>query len=1705
MYYQRKRRDMMRSQINKNTNSTIKKGGIVMNKVWRKVLSLCVAMVFLYNQIAFGGVENYSTLRPQSTSVKMVDSLSSNLIPSSEGLSPVADIDDKSSSAGLSPEQLQAFQAFYDVHKGLTVDQMNAARLEGLIDKGLLTTAEIFYLEDELANIDLQDTINSLLKGELNIYIYSAGEASRMMASLVKYGLVSQEDSQKPEILRKYRRWNTNIWELVELIHSKKASLETLLKEKESELSRLSESDKAYKDTKADVATLRVLAGIAVNYTQIPTYATDLTIGPRHIKALVDGITKMAQRHGFDAKKVLSNLKLTLGVNNEILEDAAQDLKDNNFFGLNPANIVFVMNDFSPAYKLVDDKFVLAEEGIHTNYNHGFNIINANTEYSSYVYDPKTGIFVLQKDKALDYLKAKGAKTTLIHRSNDLITMVPEQALDLEMYAAYRHLNQTHSANVLVEVLNNFTGQKGGLLLGRADQPQGLGFLVEGLATKTTKVEDALKRLTQGYQSQGLPGIPYNRLYQYFDIAQAQANLDTSNNLMPMSIKDEAKTPDNKKVKGFYSPEIPTGDQTIVEGSRTVGVMRRNDFLIDNNVLPKDSHYTPGNGTLIHDFKELKDLPAAIAVVDNQDKGVLKTASAGTLFDKAQSLLLRELKRWGPNTKGSEKIDFIERLANEVLDPEHNVHFHLHKLMLYQSLRKGFRTEDWEIEVAGFQDDEESDDNKERALDSVQKFLNKARENLLIGTSMVDDLSKLRTRIDTYWQLRWLFFNTAVDSIDSSLRLKALEYIFECLKGNSGIGDTLWKNGKEVLTEFIESNDPHIWKPALERSLESLANPAEEQSAENITESLNVIKFESNPELVSRLVHVAVDQSRDKALRLRIIERVLPEIFARSIKGENIAELQKEKEKYIKDLVETFVTTDDPDISKALAGTISVIGNIYGSFALLENKLYEIKTLLDTGTINERQLTKLIEVIAILGGLRYEAYPANKLRDSLVDIALKGGTNINRPKLVKIFSTLREESAYALLNIAITVQDSRNPREDIQQQDVSIEVLKDINSIMGTNLSSKKDDTVVRLMREKGPRNVLNKLLSIKGVDYEIIQSITGMHIDQLVTLTLNVPSEVPVAIESRQLGVITDYKQGESIKVDGVLYTYQGVLSQSHSNPIEQYTNMKGHKIITKGGDNYTLMIETIGHDLFARQGIPVPRMTLHTSQYGKSIVVMDYLDGYIGNLKKLEPRYFDDTRIQNAILLSALIKDTDRTPWNMMFRRQSFELTEEQARAVEDELMHIDFGGALFSKAAGGFNPFPEGFYGWKSGSLEEFITTTRHDMPMVVNKAYERVLKDRNKMIELAKSLAGLSDKDIRDMVESAVRAINLDLKDVALSELDLWIAWCEIENREGFWNRKARRDRIGPISMFKDMREKIAKGENTFSELISGMLISRKNDILNKEFILRPAFFEDTKSPLYKQGYEYKWGVTESVEGPSGVRRFNYTAGPNNEKAHLEVFVFSDNVWHVSNFDSSGQQTSSFVLENTSYDNLGNARIKTSSAGTLDQLLGVTLSTSEAIDFVLNYSYTPVGAEEVLSDMIGNVVYSDSLKQSEALQARVRQAQQTGRKFFLINKESHDLSFLRDLGIERSSFVHVLHQNSYSSIDIAKIVAGTLRNQGIKQVRVFATDSNDLEAWSNQDLIEALVLLLTDKRFEIISDYSQQHIDYIRTHQQVLIAA
>jgi hypothetical protein len=154
------------------------------------------------------------------------------------------------------------------------------------------------------------------------------------------------------------------------------------------------------------------------------------------------------------------------------------------------------------------------------------------------------------------------------------------------------------------------------------------------------------------------------------------------------------------------------------------------------------------------------------------------------------------------------------------------------------------------------------------------------------------------------------------------------------------------------------------------------------------------------------------------------------------------------------------------------------------------------------------------------------------------------------------------------------------------------------------------------------------------------------------------------------------------------------------------------------------------------------------------------------------------------------------------------------------------------------------------------------------------------------------------------------------------------------------------------------------------------------------------------------------------------------------------------------------------------------------------------------------YSPTGIIRVNRESQAIIVYSDTLKESPALQNIIRNSSGDSRQFYLVNKEHGILAdeFLSGLDIDKNIFErHVFLQDTLTAEQLALQIAGFLYSNGIKQGRIFTGSQDDLAAWSKQGLIEALVMLLKDKRFEIVSDYSEQHIEYIRAYKQLLIAA
>ncbi|MFC1807568.1 DUF692 family multinuclear iron-containing protein [Candidatus Omnitrophota bacterium] len=154
-----------------------------------------------------------------------------------------------------------------------------------------------------------------------------------------------------------------------------------------------------------------------------------------------------------------------------------------------------------------------------------------------------------------------------------------------------------------------------------------------------------------------------------------------------------------------------------------------------------------------------------------------------------------------------------------------------------------------------------------------------------------------------------------------------------------------------------------------------------------------------------------------------------------------------------------------------------------------------------------------------------------------------------------------------------------------------------------------------------------------------------------------------------------------------------------------------------------------------------------------------------------------------------------------------------------------------------------------------------------------------------------------------------------------------------------------------------------------------------------------------------------------------------------------------------------------------------------------------------------NYAPEGQIAVQKQNQAIIVYSDILKESRALQAIIRSSSSDSRRFYLVNKEGLPAQeFLEGIGLSTDLFdEHVFDTAGRTPLDIMRAITGKLRQQEIRQARVFASSEDDLKVWNRQKLVDVLLVLLSENRFEIISDLSDQHESYIRQHEQILSQA
>ncbi|MFH1868010.1 MAG: hypothetical protein ABH843_03465 [Candidatus Omnitrophota bacterium] len=186
----------------------------------------------------------------------------------------------------------------------------------------------------------------------------------------------------------------------------------------------------------------------------------------------------------------------------------------------------------------------------------------------------------------------------------------------------------------------------------------------------------------------------------------------------------------------------------------------------------------------------------------------------------------------------------------------------------------------------------------------------------------------------------------------------------------------------------------------------------------------------------------------------------------------------------------------------------------------------------------------------------------------------------------------------------------------------------------------------------------------------------------------------------------------------------------------------------------------------------------------------------------------------------------------------------------------------------------------------------------------------------------------------------------------------------------------------------------------------------------------------------------------------------------------------------------------------YDEATGEYAKASSAGTYKEQITLT---KELLEYAPNL---PEIAAPLKKQAV--VVYSDALLSSEALQDQVSLWHKGAtRRYYLVNKEGIELDELfkklEAKGITRDNF-DLIFENQESE-NIVALITSAIQKAEITQLRVFALSKEDVAAWSRQQLVDALILVLDTKEFVIITpdDKRRELYEKSLSTKQALIAA
>ncbi|MFC1658693.1 UTP--glucose-1-phosphate uridylyltransferase, partial [Candidatus Omnitrophota bacterium] len=411
-------------------------------------------------------------------------------------------------------------------------------------------TLEEFLMED-YAKEYIEQAKDALIHGRYVPEFFFAGAATRLIEDLRKIGI---KISKKEEA--RYRMYGLDIWDFSGVF--RKDSLDL---------------------------------GLGMGPRQVFTYRTMLR--------------RLAEEQGLDPRAVIRNQILVLHINEDIADLVQDDFLTHNFYGFEPENIFFIIQETLPGYSLDNGRIVFAKDSDKLPFGHGYATMQLSI--------PSVGFGLRRKGEIVyrEYL-SEDVITELEHRSsgyfigthrvNDLTKFLVDEVVDIKRLAFSIYLIEQGN-NITVELVENPAKQKGGNFVWH--KPTKKSFLIE---TSNTKASSSLdKLLTKASQA----GAPYNAF-------RLTSRRDSLRQLL------ENELPYNLRFKnGYFYLEAVTGDITQLADAKVKAFKK--------------------TGEVIKDFKQMSNLDIATPILKESDAALIEAINQLRNEQKLSNEKIREV------------------------------------------------------------------------------------------------------------------------------------------------------------------------------------------------------------------------------------------------------------------------------------------------------------------------------------------------------------------------------------------------------------------------------------------------------------------------------------------------------------------------------------------------------------------------------------------------------------------------------------------------------------------------------------------------------------------------------------------------------------------------------------------------------------------------------------------------------------------------------------------------------------------------------------------------------------------------------------------------------------------------------------------------------------------------------------------------------